>query len=137
MNLLALVTDDITEILIKIMQFTQRRQKVLSRNIREMGKPGFEPRDLAVEEFSESLNTAIEEYARHRRLVLCDTATIRFGLDGTVDARPVMDEAGKALLDRDRDEYLEFQMDKLLENSLNQRVAAELIRQRENGPAPL
>ena len=66
MNLLALVTDDITEILIKIMHFTQRRQKVLTRNIREMGKPGFEPRDLAVEEFSESLNTAIGEYALHR-----------------------------------------------------------------------
>jgi len=136
MNLLALVTDEITEILIKIMQFTQRRQKVLTRNIREMGKPGFEPRDLAVEEFSESLNTAIEEYARNRRLVLCDTATIRFGLDGKVDAEPVRDEPGKELLDRDRDEYLEFQLDKLLENSLNQRVAAELIRQRENESSP-
>ena len=136
MNLLALVTDEITEILIKIMQFTQRRQKVLTRNIREMGKPGFQPRDLAVEEFSESLNTAIEEYARNRRLVLCDTATIRFGLDGKVEARPVRDEPGKELLDRDRDEYLEFQLDKLLENSLNQRVAAELIRQRENQSSP-
>lgn len=137
MDLLALVTDEITELLIRIMQFTQSRQKVLTRNIREMSEPGFEPRDLAVEEFSESLNTAIGEYARNGRIVLCDTATIRFEPDGTVSAKPVADRAGKALLDRDRDEYLEFQLDKLLENSLNQRVAAELIRQRENGPAPL
>ncbi len=132
MNLLALMTDEITEILIRIMEFTQTRQKVLTRNIRRMDRADFEPQDLAVDEFSDSLSTALEEYARHQRLVLCDTDSVKFGLDGTLKAVPVADRAAARLLADDRDKYIEYQVDKLLENSLNQRIAAELLRQRED-----
>ncbi len=136
MNLLPLITDDITRILIGIMEFTQSRQKLLTHNICEMRKPGFEPRDLAVDEFSESLNVAIEEYMRNNRLVFCDTKTIKFSLDGTVIAIPIADESSKELLGNSPDEYLDLQMQRLMENAINQRVAAELIRQRENAVMP-
>ncbi len=41
------------------------------------------------------------------------------------------DKHSKELLEKNRDKYLELQINKLLENSLNQRVAAELLRQKQ------
>jgi flagellar basal body rod protein FlgB len=52
MNLPSLITDNITELLVKIIEFTQRRQKILIRNINNVRSPGFVPKDLAVDEFS-------------------------------------------------------------------------------------
>ncbi len=48
MNLPALATDNITEILLKIIEFTQTRQKILIQNINRMNSPGFTPRDLRI-----------------------------------------------------------------------------------------
>jgi flagellar basal body rod protein FlgB len=130
MNLLALITDNVTEMLVRVMEFTQIRQKILTHNIQDMHKAGFVPRDLAVQQFSEAMNTAIEEHLQHNRLVLCDGDSIKFGSDGRLVAHPVSDHLGEQLLTDDPDQYLELQIDRLLENSLNQRIAAELLRQR-------
>ena len=131
MNLSSLVTDNITELLIKIIEFTQTRQKVLSRNINNMHSADFVPQDMPVDEFSRTLNCAISEHTQNQRLLLCDTENIKFGAEGWFEAKPIVDEYAKELLEEDQDKYLELQINKLLENSLNQRVAAELFRQKE------
>ena len=135
MNLLRPITDNITEVLVMIIEFTQTRQKILTQNIENAHSPGFAPIDLTADEFSDLLNRAIDEHIRHQRLVLHDTENIKFGVGGSFEARPVVDENAKELLEEDGDEYLDSQISKLLENSLNQRIAAELLRQRQATPA--
>ena len=131
MNLPSLTTDNITEILIKVIEFTKIRQKVLTRNINDVCESDFVPKDVEVEEFSNLLNVAINEHMQSQRLVLCDTENIKFGVNGNFEIKPVIDEAAKELLEKNRDEYIELQVNKLMENSLNQRVAAELLRQKQ------
>ena len=131
MNLPLMITDNITELLVKIIEFTQIRQKILARNINNVRSPGFVPKDLDVDEFHELLNSAIDEHARSRRLLLRDTESIKFGTNGSFEVKPVADKYAKELLEENRDEYLKLQKNKLLENSLNQRVAAELLKQKQ------
>jgi len=131
MNLTSLITDNMAELLVKIIEFTQSRQKILTRNINNIHSPGFVPKDLAVNEFSKLLNNAINEHIRSQRLVLCDTENIKFGAAGSFEVKPVVDKYAKELIEESQDEYLELQVNKLLENSLNQRLAAELLRQKE------
>jgi flagellar basal body rod protein FlgB len=131
MNLTSLITDNITELLVKIIEFTQSRQKILTQNINNIHSPGFVPKDLAVDEFSGLLNNAIDEHTRSRRLLFYDTKNIKFGAAGRLETQPTIDKYGKVLLEKNRNEYIELQINKLLENSLNQRVAAELLRQKQ------
>ena len=131
MNLLAPAVDNISELLVKIIEFTQTRQKTLIQNINNIHSPGFVPKDMAVEEFSSLLHDAIDEHAQNHRLILCDTETIKFGPNGSFKAGPIVDEYAQELLEEDPDEYMGLQINKILENSLNQRLAAELLRQRQ------
>ncbi len=131
MNLTSLLTDNITEILIKIVKFTQSRQKILIQNIINIHNPGFVPKELEVDEFSNVLNNAIDEHVQSQRLVLCDTENIKFRAAGDLELRPIVDRHGERLLEENLDEYIEWQIDKLWENSLSQKVAAELLRQKE------
>jgi len=131
MNLTSLITDNIAELLLKIIEFTQTRQKILTQNINNIHDPQFLPKDLAVDEFTNSMNSAVSEHIRNRRLVLRDTENIKFGLRGSFEVRPIIDKYAKYLLQENRDQYLELQINKLLENSLNQRVAAELLRHKQ------
>ncbi len=136
MNLMSLITDNITEILIKIVKFTQTRQKILIQNIINVQNPGFVPKELEVNEFSDVLNNAIDEHVQNQRLVLRDTENIKFGASGSIELNPVIDEQGIKLLEENRDEYIERQINKLWENSLNQKLAAELLRQKQ-GTIPI
>jgi flagellar basal body rod protein FlgB len=136
MNLTSLITDNITEILTKIVKFTQFRQKVLVQNIINIHNTGFVPQDLEVDEFSIVLNNAIDEHVQNRRLVLYDTENIKFRDAGVLELSPIVDEQAERLLEEDRHEYIELQIDKLWENSLSQRIASELLRQKV-GPAEI
>ena len=131
MNITPLITDNITEILVKIIEFTHNRQKILTQNITNVNNPGFVPKELAVNEFSGLMNNALDEHIRNQRLILCDTENIKFGVSGSFEVRPILDEQSKELLEENRDGYLELQIKKLLENSLNQRLAAEFLRQKQ------
>jgi len=135
MNLQGLITDNISELLVKIIEFTQNRQKILTCNINRMHSCDFMPMDLAVDEFSDVLNTAIAEHMRNRRLVLCDSENIKFGLGGQLEVRPIIDSEAFELFEESQDEYIEDQINRLLENALNQRVAAELLKERETNTA--
>jgi flagellar basal body rod protein FlgB len=130
------MTDNITEILIKIVKFTQTRQKILIQNIINVQNPGFIPKELEVNEFSDVLNNAIDEHVRNQRLVLRDTENIKFGSSGSIELKPIIDEHGIKLLEQNRDEYILRQINKLWENSLNQKLAAELLRQKK-GSVPI
>jgi flagellar basal body rod protein FlgB len=136
MNLMSLVTDNITEILIKIVKFTQTRQKILIQNIINVQNPGYIPQELEVNEFSEVLNNAIDEHVRHQRLVLRDTENIKFGTSGSIKLTPIVDEHGIKLLEENREKYIDRQINKLWENSLNQKFAAQLLRQKQ-GAMPI
>jgi flagellar basal body rod protein FlgB len=131
MNLTALLTDNVTEILVKIVEFTRRRQKVIIRNITNVQNPEYVPEELEVNEFSCLVDDAVDEHVRNQRLVLRETENIKFGADGSLEIRTVVDKESKRLLDENREEYLDRQMDKLWENSLNQKVAAELLRHKQ------
>ncbi|MCK4753297.1 MAG: hypothetical protein KAS75_07615 [Planctomycetes bacterium] len=131
MKLSSLVIDNIAELLVKIIEFTHTRQKVLTENINSVNTSGFVPKDLAVDEFSDSINHAVNEHVQNRRLVLYDTNNVKFGASGSFEAKPIADKYAKELLEGNRDEYLELQVNKLLENSLNQKVAAELLRKKQ------
>lgn len=130
MFLSSLVTDNITELLVKIIEFTQARQKLLAHNINNSAKPGFVPLDLGVDELAELLNQALNEHVRTGRLLLRDTENVKFGTNGNFELKPVVDDYAKQLLKEDVEQYLVLQIDKLLENSLNQRLAAELLRRK-------
>ena len=136
MNLMSLVKDNITEILIRIVKFTRIRQKILIQNIINFQNPGFVPKELEVNEFSKVLNYAVDEHVRNRRLVLRDTENIKFDTPGGIDLKPIIDEHGIKLLEENRDEYIMRQINKLWENSLNQKLAAELLRQKQ-GTIPI
>ncbi len=123
-----LIRDGVTELLVNIIEFTNIRQKILNQNINNMHTPSYVPQDLPIDEFSELLDDAIDEHIRNRQFLLCDSSNIKFG--GGLYVRPVSDGAATSLLEEDRDKYLELQIDKLMENSLNQRLAAELLRQK-------
>jgi flagellar basal body rod protein FlgB len=133
MNLLSLLTDtdNITELLIKVIEFTQMRQKILARNINNIDSPGFVPKDLAVKEFCVLLHKAINKHITNRCLVLSDSENVKFSNSGSFDTKPIIDKYAKELLEENQDEYLALQINKLFENSLNQRVAAELLRQKQ------
>jgi flagellar basal body rod protein FlgB len=136
MNLMSLLTDNITEILINIVKFTQTRQKILIQNIINVQDPGFIPKELEVDEFSDVLNNAIDEHVRNNRLVLRDTENIKFGTSGGIELKPIVDEHGIKLLEEDKEGYIERQINKLWENALNQKLAAELLRQKQ-GTVPI
>ena len=55
-----------------------------------------------------------------------------FGISGSFKVKPVVDKYATELLEENRDEYIELQKNKLLENALNQRIAAELLRQKQD-----
>jgi len=131
MNSAVIVTDNVAEVLINIIEFTQRRQKVLTQNVNNVHIPDYVPKDLAVGEFSNLMYEAIEEHVCNQRLLLRDSENIKFGPMGSFEAKPVIDECANRLLQKNRDEYLRLQIDKLLENSLNQRIAMELLRQKQ------
>jgi flagellar basal body rod protein FlgB len=126
----AFIADNISDVLVKVIHFTQLRRRVLHENLHHVGTPGFTPKDMPVREFAEALEMAVAEHLQHHRLLLCDTANIKFGPNNTMEAWPVPDPHAHALLQADRDKYTEFQIDKLLENCLNRRVAEELLRQK-------
>ena len=122
MNLTSLITDNISELLMIMIEFTKARQKILMQNIANIYVPGFIPLELEVDEFSNLLNNAIDEHVRTDRLVLYDTENIKFFSDGGLDVTPVDDKQSKTLLDQNHDQYLKLQINKLWENSLNQKV---------------
>jgi flagellar basal body rod protein FlgB len=137
MNISGMITDNIAELLVKILDFTIARHKILAENVDNLHAQGFVPMDLPVEEFAALMECAIGEHKRNKRLLLCDTNNIKFGPNGMITTEPVIDEKGQRLLETDVNEYLELQLRKLSENAINQKIAAELLKQKQGAPSIL
>ncbi len=131
MNLSALITDNVTELLVKILEFTRARHQVLADNIYDMNNPGFSPRDLEVEQFAQLMEEAIASHQCCGRLLLRDTRHIKFGENGRFELEAVVDEDARQLLEQNTNAYIEQQKDKLKDNLINHRLAKELLKQKQ------
>ncbi len=131
MNLSSIITDNVTELLVKILEFTERRRRILLQNIKHVDTEGFVPEDLDVAEFAELMTEAISEHIRSKRLLLRDSKNIKFGKGGGFESPPIVDEYAKHLFENDTTKYLELQIEQLSENLINNRVAVELLGQRQ------
>ena len=131
MNLSATTTDNITEVLEKIIKFTERRNHLLMRNIEEVDDEEFIPVDLDVDDFAGLMTDAIGEHIQNKRLLLCDSETIRFGRGGSFECTPIVDEEAMELLGIDSNEYVCHQIRKLSENFINHKMATELLEHKK------
>ena len=130
MDISLTASDNLTEVLEKIIEFTNRRDKVLTRNIEEFNDEGFVPRDLDVTGFADLMTMAVAEHVQNDRLLLRDNENIRFGRAGSFEATPVTDDRAAKLLENNRKKYIEMQVSKLSENLVNKRMAMELLEQK-------
>jgi len=131
MNLSSTITDNIAELLVKILEFTERRHQILTHNIEAVETPGFVPGDLDVAEFADLITEAVSEHIRSKRLLLRDSEHIKFGRGGTFETVPIVDDYARWLFENDTEKYLKLQIDKLSENLINRRTAAELLDARQ------
>src|SRR5210317_1819439 len=98
--------DNITEVLTRIIEFTDRRRDVLTRNLFDYKTTDFVPKDLPVCEFAECMTEAVSEHLRSRRLLMCDREHVRFEAEGAFDTQPVTDHDANTLLESDIKQYL-------------------------------
>lgn len=131
------VTDNLTEVLCKIQDFTVQRHRVLMANLAGASDPGYCPLDLPVEEFAAIMDMAVTEHTRSSRLLFCDSKNVKFGPAITCSAQPVLDSHAADLLVKNKNEYIEHQLSKLSENTLNQKIAAELLKIKQGIPNTL
>ena len=137
MNVCSNITDNVTELLVHIVEFTERRNKLLMNNVLEYNRPGFTPMDLDVTGFADLMTDAVSEHVQNERLLLRDTETIRFGCEGVFESSPVADESAKKLIKNDIRKYLKVQVRKVTENLFNKRVASELLAKKRSREAML
>lgn len=130
MDLLSFVPDNIGELLRQIIRFSELRRHLLHRNIEGSDIVGYVPHDLPVDEFADVLNGALVEHLLNRHLLFRDTPNIQFGKNGQMQLQPIVDDAAMNLLHTDREAYMELQIRKLLENTLNRTIAQELTSQK-------
>jgi hypothetical protein len=124
-----------TEVLTRIVEFTERRRDVLTRNLFDYRERDFRPLDLPVNEFAECMTEAVCEHVRNQRLLLCDRQHVQFGCDGRFDALAEVDIEAQQVLQTDIKRYLQMQIRKLSENLMNNRIAVELLKQKQQQSA--
>ena len=123
--------DNITEVLTRIIEFTERRRDVLTRNMSDYKTEGYRPMDMPVIEFADCMTEAVAEHVSSQRLLLCDRQHVRFGEGGCFDADPIIDQQAETLLVSDVKQYLHLQIQKLSENLMNNKIAVELLKQKQ------
>jgi flagellar basal body rod protein FlgB len=131
MDLLTEARDNITDVLIKILEFTRSRQEILIENINSIRRKGYEPKDLPVKEFAGLMVLAISEHSESGRLLFRDGQDVKFASGGNFEARARVDERAKELLEESKNEYLRVQVNKLLENAINHRIAMKIFKQKQ------
>ena len=125
------IADNLDDILVKIISFTRLCHGIFLDNIRNIHRPDFTPRCLDAEKFTDLMNRALTEHTNHNRLLWSDSRTIRFGRNGDFEIEAIVDEKARELFRSDRDRYLQKQKQWLVENSVNNKIAVELLRQKQ------
>jgi flagellar basal body rod protein FlgB len=123
--------DNVTEVLTKVLEFTDRRARLLHKNILNVTNKSYRPADLDAAAFADIMGNALSEHLISDRLLLIDSENIKFGPDGHFEATEVIDQQAGQLLKNDSKEYLKTQMKKISENQMNQKVAAHLIERKK------
>ncbi len=131
MNVSAVITDNVTDVLNKILEFTERRKSLLTRNIVEMNRNDYTPMDLDTDGFAQVMTIALSEHICNQRLMLCDSDTIKFGPEGEFELSPVEDSQAGCLLRTSPKDYVDYQIHKLSENWLNRKLALALLRKKK------
>ena len=124
-------TDNVVEILSMILEFTDRRGKVLHDNIVNVSTENYRPGDLDATAFADLMGKALTEHLINDRLILVDSEYIKFGPNGTFQAIAFTDVQACKLLAADKKQYLKYQMKKISENQRNKKAAAHLIEQKQ------
>jgi len=127
MELSSLVRDNIDEILVRIIQFTNIHHTILTENIRNCRKADFVPRYVDVEDFAKVISVALNEHQRNQRLALCDSRTISFTVGGEFTLKSQVDIEAAGLVENDFEAFIELQKDRLRENILNNKAACALF----------
>lgn len=127
MNTTTEKTENITDLLLQILAFTEQRKEILTRNIFDRCQPGFIPQDLPTAEFAQCLTDALREHLCRNRLLFCDSSHVRFEANGLLATAPLPDSESHRLLHSNPPQYLTLQIQKLSENLLNNRITAELL----------
>ena len=126
------VTDNITEVLTMVLDFTSRRHNILIENLNNINNKEYIPMDLDVDQFSNAIDDAITEHVINGRLALSDSDNIKFETNGRFVAENIMDSKAMTLFENNNiEQYLDLQKRKLSENSLNSRLATQLLKQKQ------
>ena len=131
MKLSTVTTDNLTEILTKVIEFTDRRGSILSKNILNVNSENFTPKDLDAEGFADLMAGALSEHLINNRILLKDNDNFKFGADGFFEAAPVTDHQAMTLKQNDTKQYLDQQLKRLSENRVNKRIACRLLTQKQ------
>jgi flagellar basal body rod protein FlgB len=131
MDLSSTTTDNVTEILEKIIEFTERRHGLLTNNILGINEPDFIPKDMDVTGFAELMGQAVSEHVRSQRLLLRDNDNIKFGTSGNFKCNAVIDNHAQNTLNEDAEAYMRLQLKKLSENTINNEVAKRLLEHKQ------
>jgi flagellar basal body rod protein FlgB len=128
--------DNLTELLSRIIDFTDRRKEILTRNLFDYRSSNFVPKDLPVHEFADTLTHALAEHIRNKRLLLEDRQNVHFYGNGDFDAAATVDTESALLLEEDPQAFVQKQIHKLSENLIHNRLATELLRQKHQKESP-
>ncbi|HBG25758.1 MAG: hypothetical protein A2Y10_02310 [Planctomycetes bacterium GWF2_41_51] len=131
-ELSSLVRDNIDEILVRIIQFTNIHHNLISENIRGCRTAGFIPMCIDVEDFAKVISVALTEHQKTKRLALCDSRTVTFLQDGEFALEPQVDFEAADLMCTDLQTYMELQKSRLRENIANNKAACTLLYHKIN-----
>lgn len=129
--------DNVTEVLTRVLEFTNRRARVLHKNIVNINTRNYLPADLDAAAFAEIMANALSEHLISDRLLLIDSENIKFGEDGNFKTIQIKDKQASQLLQEDTKKYLKHQMKKISENQMNRKVATHLIERKKKLKANL
>jgi len=130
MKILDKQTDNVLDVLNMILEFTDRRGKVLHNNIVNVKSNNYRPTDLDATAFADQMAAALSEHLINDRIILVDSENIKFGPNGSFDATSMDDNNAQYLFENDKKMYLKHQMKKIAENQANKKVATMLIERR-------
>lgn len=131
MNIKNKISDNITEVLTRIVEFTDRRNKLIKQNIANANSDNYTPTDLDDAAFADLMANAVAEHISSNRLLLIDSENFKFGPEGKFESFPVPDYEAKKLLASDTKLYIKHQLKKMSENILNKKIASKMLLQKQ------
>jgi flagellar basal-body rod protein FlgB len=112
-------------VLQEVVNFAQSRQAVLAGNIANMDTPGYEARDLSVDDFQSRLHMAVEQ--RHASAASDSTGE---PLSGPSANLAEISKNPKTILHHDKSNVgMEFQVSEMVKNQMQHNLALSLLTQ--------